>query len=182
MRNKLIARVRRDNHNIACRTRELDTILNGLSAPFDNVGDARWDHAARLCHLTGSEFKKSTGQDAQRGYCIAAEHTHVSERKFAFGKHCGLDHARQDVDSLLLTFLFNEACLIVVVVLCGRLRLFGMFVLWFHLGSTWPACPCGSKYSGASSNCSMPPSPRATPTLGIEDSSKTGLFASALKC
>src|SRR5215510_12213508 len=89
---------------------------------------------------------------------------------------------RQDVDSLLLTFLLNETCLIVVVMLRGRLRLFGMSVLWFHLGLTWPACLCGSKYSGASSNCSMPPSPRATPTLGIEDNSKTGLFMSALKC
>src|SRR5215510_3421538 len=43
---------------------------------------------------------------------------------------------RQDVDSLLLTFLLNETCLIVVVMLRGRLRLFGMFVLWFHLDST----------------------------------------------
>src|SRR5215510_6102115 len=54
MRDKLIGRVRRDNHNIACRKRELDAILYGLSAPFGNIGDARWDHAARLCLFTGS--------------------------------------------------------------------------------------------------------------------------------
>src|SRR5262249_59006624 len=100
---------------------------------FDNVVDARWDDAARLCRLTGSELKKSIGQDAQRGHCIATKPSHVSERKLALGKHDGLDHAPQDVDSLLLTFLFDEACFIVVVMLRGRLRLFGMFVLWFHL-------------------------------------------------
>src|SRR5262249_3977322 len=54
MRDKLIGRVRRDNYNDACWTRNLDAILNGISGPFDNVGDARWDHAARLCLFTGS--------------------------------------------------------------------------------------------------------------------------------
>ena len=119
MRDKLVGRIRRNDHHVSGSRKEtLTTILNGLAAPLDNISDQRGQHAPWLGPRSSSQVEKTAGQHAQRRDGVTTENAHVSERKLALGEHRGLDHARQDIDPLLLALLFNEARFVVVVMLC----------------------------------------------------------------
>src|SRR4030095_1982058 len=106
---ELVGGVRRNEHHVSCRELELNAVLKRFSASIDDISHKRRDHAPWLGLRAGPPLQQTAGEHARRRTRLAAKRAHVSERKLACGEHRRLDYARQDVDALLLAFLFNEA-------------------------------------------------------------------------
>src|SRR6266576_6051350 len=81
--NKLISRVRRNDHHVSCRKLELVAVLESLSTSIDDISDKRRNHAPWLRLCAGLQLEKTAGQHAQRCHGVTTENTHVAERRLA---------------------------------------------------------------------------------------------------
>src|ERR1043166_59390 len=114
--DKAIARVRRDDHDIAGREDKRCVILNRFTAAADDVSYNRRNHSVRVGLFVSREVDEAAGEGAERCDGIATEYAHIPKSEFTGRKHGWLDDPREDRDALVLAPLLDEASFVIVIV------------------------------------------------------------------